>query len=182
MTPLPSVTQILSPFADFSGIPPAVLAAAADRGTRVHRYCAALARDLWTPQIDPDCVGYVHSFKDWYERAVEEAVLVEGELIHQGHGFKGHPDLIGRIRGDGALTLVDYKTPAGKNPMWRAQLAGYSILAEGAGYEVKRAMSVRLRPDGGRPIVDEYLLEAGDVKAFLAALTAWRFFCQESKR
>jgi hypothetical protein len=33
------VTEILQPYTSFDGIDPAVLAKAADRGTRVHKYC-----------------------------------------------------------------------------------------------------------------------------------------------
>ncbi len=40
----PSVTEVLQPWSDFSRIPPAVLEAAASRGTAAHQACEAIAK------------------------------------------------------------------------------------------------------------------------------------------
>lgn len=175
---LPTVTQVLSPFADFSGIRPEVLAHAAERGTRVHQACAAIARGLWTVPPDDECRGYVQSFRGWFEQAVDEVVLVEAELVDEALGFKGHPDLICRIRGDERPSLIDLKTPATKNRLWRAQLAAYRHLARIHGYDVDRTASLRLKKDGGHPIFDEYdpRESSQDFAAFLSALNAYRCF------
>jgi len=90
---------------------------------------------------------------------------------------------------DGALTLVDLKTPAAKNKLWSAQLSCYRHLAkEGkradgtkANFSIDRVGSLRLRANGSPPIFDEYTNSAMDFSAFLAALSAWRYFTPEGK-
>jgi len=172
---LPTVTQVLSLFTDFSGIRPEVLAHAAERGTRVHRACAAIVQGLWIPSLDDEAAGYVRSFETWFP-VVEEVVLSEEELVDPDLGFRGHPDLICRIKGDQRLTLIDFKTPVTKQPLWRAQLSAYRHLAHRESYDVERIASLRLKADGKRPILDEYTHAGGDLQAFLGALTAYRFF------
>jgi len=179
---LPSVTTILGLYSDFSMIHPKVLQTASLRGTEVHSICAALAQDIWVPSIPSDCAGFVLSFQGWFENNVKRVLLVEEELIDEVYGFLGHPDFI-VVMIDGALTLVDLKTPAAKNKLWSLQLACYRHLAkEGrkadgtkANFSVDRVGSLRLKSNGSPPIFDEYTNSAMDFSAFLAALSAWRY-------
>lgn len=172
---LPSVTRIIGPWADFSGIRPEVLAHASARGTKVHAACAALCLGLWVPAVEEEVAPFVWSFHKWFP-VVEEVVAVEVELIDQALGFCGHPDLICRFRGDRGLSLIDFKTPASKSPLWRAQLSAYKHLSVRAGYAVRRVGSLRLKRDGGMPIFDEYQDSATDLAGFLAALNAHKYF------
>lgn len=176
---LPSVTRIIGPWADFSGIRPEVLAHASARGTAVHAACGALALGLWVPPVDEEVAPFVWSFQKWFP-VVVEVVAVEVELIDLALGYCGHPDIICRIRGDKALALIDLKTPASKSPLWKAQLAAYKHLARRAGYDVQRVGSLRLKRDGGMPIFDEYMDSATDLAGFLAALSAHRYFNQNN--
>ncbi|MCB2188624.1 MAG: hypothetical protein KQJ78_19560 [Deltaproteobacteria bacterium] len=171
----PSVTQIIGPFADFGAVHPDVLAAAADRGTRVHAACATLAEGLWLPKPDQDCQGYVDSFQGWFERAIAEVVAVERRLYDEALGFCGQLDLLVLIQGDSKPTLVDLKTPAVKNRLWAMQLAAYRHLALVNGLSVERIASLRLKKDGGTPIVDEYTSNPNDFAAFASALNVWRY-------
>ncbi len=171
----PSVTEVLSPWADWSKIPPKVLAHAAARGTRVHAACAAIAMGLW-PVVDEETEGYVDSFRNWFGAAVAEVVLCEAELVEKAMGYCGHPDLIVRIHGDEGLTVADLKTPATKNPLWGPQVAAYRHLATVHGFKVERCMSVRLKKDGSRAIVDEYTPSQQDWAKFVCALNAWKAF------
>jgi hypothetical protein len=85
------VTEVLSPWNDFSMVPPELLKLAAARGTKVHTSCASIARGLWTPR-PAEIKGYIQS----YERALvlfERVIFVEPELVSKAFGFKGHPDL-----------------------------------------------------------------------------------------
>lgn len=176
----PSVTSVISPWADFSAIRPEVLENAARRGTDVHRICSALALGLWVPSIPDDCAGFVLSFEQWIP-VVQDVIMAEDELVDPSMGFLGHPDLIVRIKGDRGLTMVDLKTPATTNKAWRLQLAAYRRLAEVNGFEISRVLSLRLRKDGGRPIVNEYTgTYQEDLAVFLAALTCWKFFNPEN--
>jgi hypothetical protein len=175
LSALPSVTQVLSPWADFAGVPPAVLANAARRGSRVHAICSAHLQGLWIPEIPEDCRGYVDSFLSWAPM-IEEVVLVEAELADPDLGFCGHPDLVALLKGDHILSIIDWKTPLNKGRLWRAQMAAYRHLARKAGIPAERVMTVRLRKEGGRPLVDEYTELAPDLAAFCSALNAFRFF------
>ena len=173
---LPSVTQVLTPWADFSHVNPDVLAHAAARGTEVHRACAAMAQGLWVAPVTEEAIGYIASFQAWSRAVVQDVLLVEAELADKALGFRGHPDLICRIWGDSGLTLVDLKTPASRSPLWRVQLAAYKRLAIVNYFNVRRVMSLRLKRDGSRPIVDEYTDSAADLAGFVHALNAHRYF------
>ena len=172
---LPTVTRVLGVFNSFDGVPPEVLEAAALRGTKVHGAISATLAGLFVPDLPEELDGYVRSFLGWLP-VVEEVVLVETQLVDQDNGFTGTPDAIVRIRGDEALSVVDWKTPATKGKLWRAQLAAYKRLARKAGYDVQRAMTLRLKKDGSRAILDEYTETAQDFQAFLNALSAYRWF------
>lgn len=174
---IPSVTTVLAPWADFGGIKPEVLQAAAERGTKVHRSCTAYAMGLWSPHLPEDCAGYLQSFKGWLAAAVQDVILAEGEFTHHLHGYSGHPDLIVRMRGDSGLTMVDIKTPIAQAKSWRLQLAAYVSLAESSGHDIDRVIALRLRKTGASPIVNEYTgTLAGDLSIFLSCLQAWKYF------
>ena len=180
MAGLPSVTQVLRPYSDFSGIPEDVLENAARRGSLVHRYCAGSAQGLWTPFIDSECAGYVESFRRWFG-FVDEVHMAEVALVDERLGFRGTPDLVVTLRGDGHPSLWDLKTPRTPARGWVPQVAAYQHLATQSGMcpvPIRRAGCVRLNPDGGPPIIDEYDLETllQAFRAFMGALSAWRFF------
>jgi hypothetical protein len=150
------VTEVLNPWADFSKVRPEVLENAARRGTDVHAACLCKVQGLWMPAVPEDCAGYVASFMSWAGPMIEEVVAAEIELRDE-HDLRvvGHPDIICRLRGDRVLTMLDLKTPAAVSRSWPLQLAGYHRLGRNAGYDIGRAMTLRLKKDGGRPIVDE---------------------------
>ena len=174
MGALPSVTQVIGVYADFSRVPADVLDAACARGTEVHRLCAAIAAGAWVPGAPEDLAGYVQSFRRWFD-FVEQVHVLEERFTDHRFGFTGQPDLIVTMRGDSAPSLVDLKTPATSQRAWRVQLAAYRHLARLAGFPVERTFSLRLKRDGGPAIVDEYRNSATDFAAFSAALTAYRY-------
>lgn len=174
----PSVTQVLQPYADFGQIPEAVLAHAAERGQTVHRACAAVARGQWVPPLGDEIDGYVASFRAWFGLAVVEVVAVEERLYNHVLGYCGQPDIICRLKGDreGLLTLIDLKTPTTEGRLWAMQLAAYRELAEHNGITVDRVVILRLKPDGGRPILTEYTSNNLIARAaWLNALNVWRY-------
>lgn len=173
---LPSVTQVLAPFVDYSRIPEHVLTRASERGSRVHAICAARLAGLWHPPITPDVAGYVESFQRWADLAVESVTMVEPEMEDPVLGYCGHMDAILRIKGDDGESVADLKTPATAMRTWRAQLAAYRNLAEVNGHKISRVFSLRLDKAGGRAKVDEYTgTTQADFAAFLSALNAWRY-------
>ena len=175
----PSVTEVLNPWTDFSGVDPETLENAAERGSRVHALCAEYARGGFPLIQVPEDEGYFQSFCRWFNERVSEVVMIEQELEHSRHGFQGHPDLICRIVGDKeALTVVDLKTPITKHRAWELQLAGYYGLAQNHDFNVLRALSVRLKKDGSRALVDEIDNPDLTYRTFLEALNVWKYFNQ----
>jgi hypothetical protein len=95
----PSVTRIISPWVDFSKITPATLQGAAERGTLIHSACTSIALGIgWFPITNEGraVVGYVNSFRRWFETVVAEVIFTERELafrIHRTPGYAGeHKD------------------------------------------------------------------------------------------
>lgn len=173
---LPSVTRILSPWSDFSRVPDDVLAQAAERGTLVHRACACRLTGVWSPPVTPEIAGYIASFELWAP-IVADVVLCEDELIDESEGYQGHPDLICRLQGDNVLSVIDFKTPLARAKAWRPQLAAYQSLAKKRGLDVRRLLSVRLKKNAGRPIVNESTATAAhDFAVFRNALACWKYF------
>lgn len=146
-----------------------MLEAAAERGTAVHRLCVGVARRLFV-HVPPELSGYVASFKTWWP-VVEELIAAEEEMVEPKLGYVGHPDLVVRIRGDQGLTVVDLKTPVVLGKTWACQLAAYSHMVGAS-----RILSLRLKRDGSRPIINEFTDNGHHFAAFCAALSAWRYF------
>lgn len=172
----PSVTEILSPFVDFSMIKPSVLKKASERGVRVHAACSAYSQGLWVAPLNEDEIRYFFSFKIWFNTLVDSVELSEPELESKKYGYCGHPDIILKIKGDKGLTLIDFKTPLSEQKTWKVQIAAYRQLAKEADYETKRGCSLRLKKDGSRAILSEYTDNDTDFNAFLGALTTYNYF------
>jgi hypothetical protein len=177
---LPTVTECIAPWVDWSKIPPGVLQAAADRGTAVHAACANIAQGIPVIGISVECAGYVDSFRGWFDTIVEEVLLIEERLFDEANGYCGQIDLLVGTK-QGEIWLIDVKTPLALSKSWRVQLAAYHHLcdlwAEKNNVCLDRYGSLRLRPDGGIPAVDWYEGSAApDFNIFLSALNCFRFF------
>ena len=171
---LVSVTTVLSPFNDFSQVPPDRLAYATQRGTDVHAACAAYARSL--PVFASNgSAPYFESFRNWFDRYVKRALFVEAEFSDPHvYGIIGHVDLVAELV-DSRIVVVDYKTPVAESKTWRAQLACYCYLVKPVVGEVG-GMALQLSPDGNAARAIHYKNTASDFAAFLAALAAYRAF------
>ena len=169
---IPSVTQILSPWSDFSGIRPEVLEKASVRGTRIHLACSNYASGFMIPSFTEGDEPYFQSFQRWFDSTVEKVISVEMEYRCPVYQFQGHPDLVCVIKGDTTkISVVDLKTPRSISPSWRLQLAAYAHLT-GA----DRCFSLRLSPEGKQAIADENTDWKRDLNIFLNALSVWRFY------
>jgi hypothetical protein len=173
----PSVTEVLSPWADFSRIPPDVLDAAAKRGTAVHNACFAYAAGL--PVIESsEITPYLDSFKRWFDLVVAEVVLCEQRITDDKFGYHGEPDLLVRSKHQ-EIILTDIKTPVTKMKTWRVQLAAYNNLCEKyTGINIHRVGSLRLSPDGKTPKMDYYDYQSQDFNIFLSCLNTYKYFKQ----
>ena len=174
---LPSVTQVISPYKDFSQVPENVMSAAQDRGSEFHALAAAYLTDTWIPEVLPTAAGYFRSFTRWADAYVEEVIWVEKPLVHPVYRYQGTPDALLRIRGDHGLTLPDWKTPRAFDKSWIVQTAGYKELVEVNGWPVARTASLQPHPEGKMAKFREFTqsLNLG-LSVFISLLNAWHFF------
>lgn len=172
---LPRVTEIISPWSDFSDIPEATLQYAADRGSRVHEYCARIARGEFVMSVDADCAPYVDSFRRWFDSQVLEVLLVEERLEDPGFGYTGQIDLLIQAKSDRLIWLVDLKAPVISYKQWSMQIAAYRHLVEIKGFLPERTGSLQLSPEGKTPKMKWYQDSATDFNAFLSALSVHNY-------
>ena len=175
-----SVTQIISPYVDFSSVPEDRLALAAERGTRVHEWIAKSYRDVWQP-IPKDIQGYIESFIRWKGALIEKALLIEEKLVCDCYQFVGHVDFVGELVAQNGVILIDWKTPITASRSWEAQIAAYRHLVEEhsdlKGQKIARCGALMLDPRGSMAKLLEYAFsQALAFNAFLSALNAFRFF------
>lgn len=142
---VPSVTQILKPLQDFSGIPPDVLARKAAIGTAVHAACEF--DDLG--ELDNDSVHelvapYLEGYRKWRLESGVEILECEAFVYHPTLRYAGQLDRIVRIQG--RKWLVDLKTAFSFSPTWSLQTRGYGACRPDA-RELKYA-ALRLKKDG----------------------------------
>ncbi len=176
-----TVTEVLRPYVDYSMVAEDLLLLAQERGTEVHRFCAAYAQGVWLP-VPQGLEGYCRSFARWFDDFVGKVIAVEKRLLNPILGFSGQPDLIAELKGEEGAVVVDYKTPATEGPTWQAQVAAYIHLANFSKIPVKHGGSLKLRKDGSlaRWVPCENSSEA--LGAFLNALHAYRYFHRKEKR
>jgi len=174
---LPSVTECLKPFMNFSKVPLDVLAAAAARGTEVHSLIALYLSNLWIPGVPENCQGFFDSFLLWADSFIETVHMVEPELKDEVLKFQGHPDAVITIYGDKSPLVCDWKTPLAHNSLWFGQIAAYRHLIEkNTDFKIKRGLCIRLKKDGSMPTVNECTHLHQYFNAFLGALNAYRMF------
>lgn len=172
---MPSVTEVLGPWSDFSRIPASVLEAAAARGTAVHDVCATIARGLPVMNQPPETIGYVDSYRRWFDLMVDEVLFVETRLVDMDFGYNGEPDLVIRAKNQ-EIILIDNKTPVQLVKSWQLQCAGYYGLVTKNGITPERTGSLRLHPEGKIARMDYYDLSLSDFNIFIQALNLYRFF------
>jgi hypothetical protein len=183
----PSVTRIIAPYNDFSGIDPDVLAHAAARGTLVHDICSDTLRGLWVSpsRITPEVAGYVRSFRGWAAAMLLDVVATEQELTDSALGYLGHLDLLARVRGQEGLGVIDWKTPAATQKAWKVQTAAYAHLVNvnretlGLAEPVRWRASVRLRKDGSPALFSLYT-DPRDFAVFVSLLNCFKYFKEEA--
>lgn len=178
MKDYPSVTQILKIWTDYSKVRPNVLEHGAYRGTEVHKSCAAIAKGLWLPPPEEELIGYIASFNNWFLRLVTEVIFVEKELIDENLCYKGHPDLLVRMKGVNGLVLPDLKTPIALQKTWKIQIASYWNLCVVNDYDVNPDYCgpLRLKQNGGIAQMDYVKNIRQKFAIFLSCLNAYRYF------
>lgn len=164
-----------------SSIDSVTLYNAQERGTKVHRYCTAYAKKLWTMEPEEEELrGYCASFRLWFDENVEELISAEERLYDDDFCFSGQYDMIVRLKDQTHYTLIDLKTSASYQKDWPVKLSAYLHLLQLNKRNVMTALSVRLKKDGKKPCVKDF----GDCnpfyKIFLACLTGYDYFIRRN--
>lgn len=170
------VTEVLSPYQDFSKVPDRFMEPALERGSKVHLWCANYARSLWCPITLEDYRGYIESFKGWFDKYVEKVFFVEQRFDDPDLGITGQPDIGCLLKGESEGILPDYKTSATTQRWWLGQNALYLHLVQKAGFLIKRAGSLKLKANGSPAKFVPCDVPQEAFKAALSAINAYRYF------
>lgn len=167
---VPSVTQVLAPLVDFSGVPRAVLAAKADLGTRVHEACHYFDEDdLDEESVEADVDPYLQAWKKFKTETGAQVLACEQRVFDPLHMYAGTLDRVLML--DGHRTLVDLKTciscPAAVGPQTAAYMQALGDMS------ITRRAALRLRPDGTYRL--DLLSSPDDWAVYLSCLTLNRF-------
>lgn len=117
---VPSVSDILSPItADhYGGINPAVLQAAASRGTMVHEQLEAIDYDFFDGLVPYEIKGYCKAYMDFLRDYDVDWYGIEEIVYNADGGYCGTVDRWGKIDGEWAvLDIKTYAQPTKENYM-----------------------------------------------------------------
>lgn len=169
-TTVPSVTQILRPLVDLSGIPSSVLERKRDLGTRVHFACQLDDEgDLDETSVEDDVAPYLTGYRLFRRESGARVVLNEHRVADLKLMYAGTLDRVVQI--DGKLWLVDLKTCLLLPLLAGPQTAAYQRAL--ADPRVTHRAALRLRPDGKYRF--DALANPDDWSCFLAARTLHQY-------
>lgn len=121
---VPSVTQILKPIVDFSDIEPAVLAAAAERGHRVHLATELDDRGtLDESSVADDIRPYLQAWRDFKRESGAVMLEIERRVFHPELRYAGTLDRVLSL--NGREFVADIKSSSQVHRAVGAQTAGY---------------------------------------------------------
>ena len=144
---LPSVTSILSPLMNFSGIDPAVLERARRLGTAVHTLTELHDKDdLDMDTLPPELAPYLSAWQRFRAECDFVPDTIECRLHHPGLAFAGTSDRTGVVRG--ARAVIDIKKMATLGPVIGLQLAAYREMHNLLGHAITHRYALGLRVDG----------------------------------
>lgn len=147
---VPSVTTILNAVTDFSGINPAVLAYAADRGTAVHYGCELYDKDdLDWSSLSDELVPYVEAWVDFRATTGFKPERIEERVFHPGLFYAGTLDRTGVLYGE--LAVIDIKSTSQMYPAVGLQLAAYQEALHASNPDAPKhtkRYAVQLKSDG----------------------------------
>lgn len=170
------VSDVLGQWSLMSAVPPEILTAAAERGTRVHDAIRDFADGLPVVLSDEEGGQFYRSFLNWFaaEKPVFEAW--ERRMYDDDLMLTGRIDAVMQYKGQ--KVLVDWKTSRAPNPIiWNMQANFYMYLLRqnGMGFDFgARAVFVRLNKLGELPNMYEYTFTEKSLSVCKGALEAYR--------
>jgi len=158
------------------GVNPALIEAAAQRGTAAHSVFAAYCQGLFTPTLSGEIQGYFESFKTWFDKYVDRVFFVELEMVDEALGLIGHADAGLRLA-DGRNVVADWKTPAAESKTWGPQVSAYLHLAKKNRPETYvGCMALQPNRDGGTARATVYQYSDEMFAIYLSCLNSYRHF------
>lgn len=154
---VPSVTEICAPLTagDMGKLNPAVIQAAANRGTIIHELTELIDYGTVVEDIElyPDIGGYILAYQRFLRDYNPKWTRIEYRLGSEELGFAGTLDRMGVI--DDKPCILDIKTVAAAarptKVSWAAQTSGYRLLCNGSTLE---RYILLLKPDGKYSLYD----------------------------
>lgn len=126
---VPSVTQVLGPWCDFSHIPPDTLERARQQGIAIHKMVEAICQGLEHRMRIPEwMLGHRAAFYRFVEESGFECWAAEKKLYHP-MGYAGTADLFGlmpKLKNVNGAANIDVKRSFYGGPIIGLQTAGYS--------------------------------------------------------
>ena len=159
---VPSVTEICAPLTacDMNKLNPAVIQAAANRGTIIHELTELIDYGTAAEDIElyPDIGGYILAYQRFLRDYSPKWTRIEYRLGSEELGFAGTLDRMGVI--DDKPCIIDIKTVSSATRAtkvsWVAQLSGYRLLCNNSTLE---RYVLQLKPSGKYSLFDAHYIE-----------------------
>jgi len=123
--------------------------------------------------------NYMNSFFRWAEITNPVPHLSEKRLFYDKKKITGKPDFVGYMNGQPGIGVIDWKTSAAFNPLWRCQICMYAFLLKTNGIPINWGASVRLRRDGKTALFN--LIFSGEQRRQLMYVNNVRYFFNKYK-
>ena len=180
---VPSVTQIIAPLSDHSGIPEWILKRKQAIGKAVHKVCELYDNGkLDESSVHPEIAGYFDAYKAFLRDTCALVLQNEQPVYSRMHNYAGTLDRMYQMpmhrpncwSADDSV-LCDLKTVVDLKPATGPQTAGYllaSDLASTAGPPILRC-ALQLKPTGQYHI--QMYNESSDKAVFLSCLQTFNW-------
>lgn len=173
---VPSVTELLSIYVDFSMVDPEILEAARQFGQHVHEACHLFDTvELDWQSLDPELVPYVRAWELFLKESDALVIASEQPLVHIKLGYAGTPDRV--LSWNNRTVIPDIKATSVVPKTVGVQTAGYAAAYQdmhGAARSPERAC-IHLHPEKRHPYSIHRRRDPKDWSYFLSALNVWRF-------
>ena len=168
------VTEILYPYSGLQSIPPAILANAANRGTKVHNICESIMKGLGDWGVDEETKPYVDSFNKWWSLG-HKVLSIEQRFFCSELMITGQVDMI--VETENGAVILDLKTSSKPSKTWPLQGSAYAYMAKQAGYDIKGIHFLHLSKTGGDPHLYVY---DDNFELFKKCLDIYKHFFEKS--
>ena len=172
---VPSVTQILAPLVDFSGIRMSVIERASERGRAVHYGTELYDQDnLDWDSLSPELRPYIEAWAEFRAKTLFVPMLIEKRVFHPGLMYAGTLDRAGLF--DGELSVGDVKSSVTLYPTVSLQTVAYAEALNAENPTLPRhtgRFAVQLKRDG-KYVLKRYT-DKTDWPTFIALKTMTRW-------